>query len=263
MSKRRIIDISIHLENDVISDPEPYRPKIEYIDHKQTLEDLIKFFPSIKPEDMPDGEAWAIERIELITHNGTHLDAPYHFASTMDKGARALTIDEVDLDWCFQPGVKLDFRHFPDGYVVSAADVENELARIGHELKPLEIVVINTRAGAAYGSDDYVSAGCGMGKEATLYLLEQGIRLTGTDGWSWDAPFSATAEKFNETGDASLIWEGHKAGLEIGYCHLEKLHNLEALPPSGFFISCFPFKIRGASAGFTRAVAIFDDALLR
>ena len=32
------------------------------------------------------------------------------------------------------------------------------------------------------------------------------------------------------TGDASLIWEGHKAGREIGYCHLEKLHNLEALP---------------------------------
>ena len=31
----------------------------------------------------------------------------------------------------------------------------------------------------------------------------------------------------------SLIWEGHKAGRHIGYCHLEKLHNLEALPPSG------------------------------
>ena len=30
-----------------------------------------------------------------------------------------------------------------------------------------------------------------------------------------------------------MIWEGHKAGRDIGYCHLEKLHNLEALPPSG------------------------------
>jgi kynurenine formamidase len=62
--------------------------------------------------------------------------------------------------------------------------------------------------------------------------------------------------------DASLIWEGHKAGRDIGYCHLEKLHNLEALPADGFFISCFPPKIRGASAGWTRAVAIFDEALL-
>jgi kynurenine formamidase len=70
-----------------------------------------------------------------------------------------------------------------------------------------------------------------------------------------------TAKKYEDTKDASLIWEGHKAGRDIGYCHLEKLHNLEVLPPTGFYISCFPHKIRGASAGWTRAVAIFDDAL--
>ena len=56
-----------------------------------------------------------------------------------------------------------------------------------------------------------------MGREATLYLLERGVRVTGTDGWSWDAPFVHTREKYLATGDASLIWEGHKAGREIGY----------------------------------------------
>src|SRR5215468_5667174 len=50
-----------------------------------------------------------------------------------------------------------------------------------------------------------------------------------------------------------------KAGRHIGYCHLEKLHNLEALPADGFTIACFPHKIRGASAGWTRAVAIFEE----
>jgi kynurenine formamidase len=94
-----------------------------------------------------------------------------------------------------------------------------------------------------------------------MYLLERGVRVTGTDAWSWDAPFSYTSKKFQETGDRSLIWEGHKAGRDIGYCHLEKLHNLEALPGDGFYISCFPHKIRGASAGWTRAVAIFDEHL--
>jgi kynurenine formamidase len=95
-----------------------------------------------------------------------------------------------------------------------------------------------------------------------MYLLERGIRLTGTDAWSWDAPFVHTARKYGATRDASLIWEGHKAGRDIGYCHIEKLHNLESIPSSGFYVSCFPHKIRGASAGWTRAVAIFDDALL-
>ena len=73
-----------------------------------------------------------------------------------------------------------------------------------------------------------------------MYLLERGVRLTGTDAWSWDAPFVHTAQKYGASHDASLIWEGHKAGRDIGYCHLEKLHNLEALPASGFFISLLP-----------------------
>ena len=77
-----------------------------------------------------------------------------------------------------------------------------------------------------------------------------GVRVTGTDAWSWDAPFVHMKAKF--------IWEGHTAGREIGYCHLEKLHNLEALPGDGFTIACFPVKIRGASAGWTRAVALVD-----
>ena len=97
-----------------------------------------------------------------------------------------------------------------------------------------------------------------MGAEATKYLLERGVRLTGTDGWSWDAPFVHTAKRYAETHDARLIWEGHKSGRHIGYCHIEKLHNLEALPSHGFMIACFPVKIARASAGWTRAVAIFD-----
>ena len=127
---QKIIDLSIFLENDVISDPPVYRPKIDYIDHNMSVPELLAFFPGLEAKDLPDEpEAWAIERIQLITHNGTHLDAPYHFASTMNHGERAITIDEVPLEWCFQPGVKLDFRHLPDGHVVTANEVEQELSQ--------------------------------------------------------------------------------------------------------------------------------------
>ena len=258
---RRFIDLSILLENEVVTDPPFMRPRIDYVRHHDTMGEANHFFPGVSAEQMPGGEGFAaVETITLTTHNGTHLDAPWHFHPTQDGGRPAMTIDEVPLEWCFQPGVKLDFRHFANGYVASAADVEAELERIGHELRPLDIVLVNTAAGMAVGNPDYVSIGCGMGYEATMYLTSRGVRVTGTDAWSWDAPFVHTAKKVVETGDTSLIWEGHKAGRDIGYCHLEKLHNLEALPSRGFTVSCFPHKIKGASAGWTRAVAILDEA---
>ncbi len=46
--------------------------------------------------------------------------------------------------------------------------------------------------------------------------------------------------------------------MDFGYCHLEKLSNLDQLPATGFRISCFPFKIKAASAGFVRAVGILE-----
>lgn len=256
---RRIVDLSVPLEAGIASDPPGHLPGIEYLDHRATAADMASFFPGATVDDLPGGEGWAIERLTITTHNGTHLDAPYHFHSTMNGGERAITIDEVPLEWCFGSGVKLDFRHLPDGHVVTAAEVEAELERIGHTLKPYDIVVVNTAAGARYGQPDYVAAGCGMGREATLYLTERGVRVTGTDAWSWDAPFVHTAKRFAADHDPSIIWEGHRAGMTRAYCHIEKLGNLESLPPAGYMIACFPYKIRNASAGFTRAVAIFED----
>ncbi len=256
---RRIVDISVALKAGIVSDPPYMLPSITYLDHAAGAENFVQVFPGLRRDQLPDGAGAAVENVAISTHNGTHLDAPYHFHPTMDGGKPAMTIDEVPLEWCFSDGVKLDFRAKPDGYVCTPDDVQRELDRIGYALKPFDIVLTNTAAGKAYGQPDFIHRGSGMGREATLFLTRQGVRVTGTDGWSWDAPFSHTAKRFAETGDASLIWEGHKAGREIGYCHMEKLSNLEALPAFGFKVACFPVKIEKASAGWTRAVAIFDE----
>ncbi|BFM09205.1 cyclase family protein [Halioxenophilus aromaticivorans] len=261
-SKRRLIDLSVTLDNNPNTDPPPLLPKIDYMDHQQGWPEMEAMFPGLKKSDLPGDEAWAAERLEITTHSGTHMDAPWHYASTTDEqmgGRPAFGIDELPLEWCLQPGVKLDFRNMPDGHVVTAAEVEAELKRINHSLQPLDIVLVNTRAGSLFGQPGYLAAGVGMGREATLYLLERGVRVVGTDAWSWDAPFPYTKEKFEKSKDASIIWEGHKAGRDIGYGQMEKLANLEALPANGFTVSCFPYKIKRASAGFVRAVAIIED----
>jgi kynurenine formamidase len=257
---RRFVDLSITIENDKPSDPPGLEPKITYRQHAETVAQMASFFPGLTPEDMPDGEGWAVESVTLSTHNGTHMDAPWHFHSTTDYGKRrAPSIDETPLEYCMRPGLKLDFRHFEDGRVVTADEVQAELRRLNYELQPLDIVLVNTRAGALFGQQGYVDAGCGMSREATLYLTERGVRVVGTDAWSWDAPFSHTAKRWAITRDPKIIWEGHKAGREIPYWQMEKLHNLESLPPFGFEVVCFPVKIKNASAGWTRAVAIFED----
>ena|SRR5579863_2186049 len=131
-----LIDLSNALENDVPADPPGLGPKIEYIGHKQGLPEMLAMFPGLTPDQLPNGEGWGIERLHLTAHNGTHMDAPWHYASTMNGAERAWTIDEVPLEWCLQPGVKLDFRDKPHGHLVSASEVEQELKRIGHSLRP-------------------------------------------------------------------------------------------------------------------------------
>ena len=125
----KIIDISIPLDNETVTDPAVMRPRIEYVSNKENAELMCSMFPGLKPSDLPDGEAWSWEKITLMTHNGTHMDAPYHFHTVDKSGKRMMTIDEVPLDWFFRPGVKLDFRKFDDGHVITANEVETELKR--------------------------------------------------------------------------------------------------------------------------------------
>ncbi|MCP4673556.1 MAG: cyclase family protein, partial [Desulfobacula sp.] len=127
------------------------------------------------------------------------------------------------------------------------------------QLKPLDIVLVMTGADQFWGKEEYLVKGCGMTRESTLYLLEKGVRITGIDAWSWDRPLPFLAEEFKKTKNSSIIWEAHFAGIEKGYCHMEKLTNLNKIPKAhGFKVSCFPVKIKAASAGWVRAVAIIE-----
>jgi len=42
---RRFIDLSIFLENEPISDPKPFNPRIQYINHEQSYSQIEPFFP--------------------------------------------------------------------------------------------------------------------------------------------------------------------------------------------------------------------------
>ena len=257
---RKIIDLSIAIEAGLPSDPEMMIPQIDYTDHTQGAEQMTEFFPGLKKEQLPEGLGWAVETIHLTTHSGTHLDAPFHYHPKMDGGAKAITIDQVPLEWCFQDGVLLDFSDKPDGERISADEVEAKLKEIDYQLKPLDIVLVHTGADRFWGRPEYLVKGAGMTRESTLYLLERGVKVVGIDAWSWDRPLPYLAQEFQAKGDPRVIWEAHFAGIERGYCHMEKMADLDKIPkPHGFKVACFPIKIKNASAGWTRPVAIIED----
>jgi len=217
------------------------------------------FFPGLKTEELPKGLGWAVENLRLSSHSGTHLDAPWHYHPTMDQGKPSLTIDRIPLEWCCAPGVKLDFSDKPDGCRLEPGDFKAQLVKINHQLEPGEIVLVQSGAAPWWGKPEYLVKGSGAGRNATLWLLEQGVRVVGTDAWSWDRPLPIIAEEFKKSGNPEIIWEGHFAGIEKGYCHMEKLTNLGQLPGDGFMVVCFPVKIKSASAGWVRAVAIMEE----
>ena len=125
----RFLDLSVALENGVSCDPPGLEPQIDYIDHRTGAGQVAAIFPGLNPQDLPDAEGCAVENLRVNTHSGTHMDAPWHYASTMNRGEPAYTIDQIPLEWCFRPGVKLDFRNLPDGHIVTGDEMQAEFDR--------------------------------------------------------------------------------------------------------------------------------------
>ncbi len=255
----RLVDLSSTLSNDT-REFEPNAHDIKYVDHEQGMElgaRIMGWDDDMKNRVFARGYVWAVEEATLSTHSGTHVDAPYHYGATMADGSPAPTIDEVPLRWCFGNGVVLDMRHVDREAGITAADVEAQLAAIGYELQPLDIVLIRTDTDKHFDQPRYDFRHAGLRKEATKFILDQGVRMIGIDAWGLDRAFDVLVK--DVLAGKAEFWESHFLGLEQPYLQIEKLANLDQLPqPHGFTVMAFPYKIRGASAGWTRVVALVE-----
>jgi kynurenine formamidase len=217
----------------------------------------IQALLQVPPHLLRDGEGWAIEEFtRLGTHSVTHVDAPWHYNSTI-QGKKAATIDELPLEWFFGDGVVLDMIGKADGERIEDGDVEAALSDIGYTIKPLDIVLLRTGRDAFYGQPDYILRGCAVSPGATRWLYERGVRVMGIDAWGWDGPLDRQAKEALTRREPGVFWAAHQCNLP--YSQIERLVNLGALPPSGFKVACFPLKVQGGSAGPARVVAILPE----
>jgi kynurenine formamidase len=116
----QIVDLSAPIGPSPPELPEVIRTDIEYVEHAEGAAQVEQLF-GVPARLLRDGEGWAVETFtRLGTHNSTHVDAPWHYNSTV-AGERAQTIDELPLEWFFAPGVVVDFTVKADGEAIDAA----------------------------------------------------------------------------------------------------------------------------------------------
>lgn len=267
----KIIDLSLPIDDTL---KETHAAKIDRITHSYGVEHFNEIVMAqqpngkerfakgervAKPDEIPDGELLSLEIVHSSVHMGTHVDAPFHYGSK-SGGKPAKTIEDVPLEWCYGPGVRLDFTHlkFPD--VIRKDDVIKALSAIRYPLHANDIVLIYTGGDKLLGTDDYVNKYVGMMPDAVEYLLDQGVRMMGIDTIGLDRPCFGMFKEFLDTKDKTKIWPSHFLGRLREYCHMERMGNLGAIPrATGFTVCCFPVRVKNAGAGWCRAVAILDE----
>jgi len=237
----------------------PLFPKIRHIRPAVEGAAVMAQIFGCTPQDLPDGEGWGDEHVEMATHLGTHVDAPLHYG-TRCEGKPARTIGDIDITELFCPAVVLDLREKcePD-HGIEVQALEAAIAENGHPIEAGSAVLLRT------GQERFsiYDRGCyhypGMTRAGTLYLSGLGAKILGTDALGWDRPFGVMARAFKETGDRSQIWDGHFAGRDREVFIVQQMANLAALPPSGFHVGFFPVLFKGCSAAPARVVAFLPD----
>src|SRR3954466_10961987 len=216
---RRIVDLSMPVHADMLTFPRVPPPALcVYESHEQFAERIGAAAHGVS-------SLTASYPVVQNDHVGTHCDARKHIVPTAGGP------ETIPLEYCYAPGVLLDFTDKEKGYGITAADVEQELARIGHDLQPRDIVLVHTGAGAYNTEERYRTDHPGMTAEATRWLIAQGVRLMGCDAITYDPPVWAMFER-------KKFWEAHRVMWDAFEWHLENLMNLDQIGrPHGFQLS--------------------------
>lgn len=251
------IDLSKTIEYNP-NDPWYMRVRIVHKPHRKSNL-IIRLFVGLPKKLFPSKfTGWADDTIRHMgVHSTTHIDAPWHYGPEVN-GKPAKTAEQIPLEWCFGPGVVINVSDKADNDPVTVADLKKDLLKTGAQITPGTIVLIRTDRDKYMGTKEFPERGTGMNREATEWLIDQGVKVMGIDQWGWDLPLKYMARKAKETGNRELFWEGHLIGTRKEYCHIEQLTNLASLPPSGFKVAVFPLKIKGASAAPARVVAMIE-----
>lgn len=181
----------------------------------------------------PDGCRMAhVGRANIGLHNGTHMDAPFHFLPD------GFTIEKTPMERCIAKTTLLNLA-----WLTPRAEIRPEHFT-GHELAISEnaSLVIRTDWSKRWLQPDYFTSHPYIGLDAAHWLLNKGVKMVGLDFPSIDHP----------PFDTHILWLG--AGASI----LENLTNLDRISGTSFTLIALPLPFVGMDGSPVRAVALLD-----
>lgn len=181
-----------------------------------------------------DSIGYNITQLSMSTHQGTHLDAPFHF---LDDGK---TVEQLDLNKCIGEALLVDLSHKQPKEPITPEDFAGYADRIGEGTR----LIYRTDWHKQYPQKHYFSDFPYMTIELAEWLAERKIALIGMD-----VP----------TPNATDYDPVHKILLSAEIVIVEGLANLGDIGTDTFFFMAAPLRIRGRDGSPVRAIAMIND----
>jgi kynurenine formamidase len=257
MKRLVVVLLAIGLPGCAAARPAPFAPPAHVVDLTHTLSPRFPYIPirnltfPIRITEIGDFEKDGVysNKWELTEHNGTHIDAPNHFA------ANARGLDQLDAGELLVPAAVVDFRAKASADSDALLGVADLLAwESAHgTLPPRAAVLLWTGWESRVGSQaTFVNAGAdgtmhfpGFSEPAIEFLVkERRIAGIGTDTLSIDR-------------GSDMHFAAHRALFAADKWALECLAHLGDVPAAGATLIVGASKVEHASGGPARVFAVW------
>jgi kynurenine formamidase len=185
-----------------------------------------------------------ISLLSILTHNGTHIDAPRH---VLEKG---LPVDQLPLAQVAKEGVLINLPHKGANSSISVKDILDT----GVELGPNRIPVIHTGwTDKTWGKPEFWSQMPYLEPGVGAMMAEKGVSAVAMDVFP-EKPLWRGVKL--EPGE---VWLGnHLALLGKGIPLIQFVTNLSQIGSRKFVLVALPLKMRGADGSPARVIALVE-----
>lgn len=198
-----------------------------------------------------DQNGYFAQTLIMSEHTGSHVDAPGHFLSSLDK------IDTFPADVLIGPYKKYDLTSFKPkaGELISLSDIKDVENKEGFSLNQGDVALLQ------FGWDKYFKPNSndpaerewygknepGLTEDACRYFYESGIRAIGSD--------SAGCDIGIVDGEMTAGFGHEKYFLPNNILIMEGFVNMDKAPHEGLFLA-IPLKIKDGSGSPIRPVLL-------